>query len=273
MPAQSTAPIIIRKKIAHAAHHGGAWKVAYADFVTAMMALFIVLWLLNSTQSVKDAVGGYFRDPEGNGKQVGTMKDGTGPRVKGPEVVMKVLKDRLEAAIQLMPHFNSLKANVEVTITQEGLRIELLENEKGLFFESGSSELSETGVDILKALAKELGAIPNQILVEGHTDAAPYLPNLAYSNWELSCDRANQARRVLMASGLKADQISQVRGFADQDLRNKLNPRDPANRRISLLVKNLDESAKLKLDTKPGAVSGAGHGVSPPRVAYSNAVD
>src|ERR1700722_10166151 len=129
-----TAPIIIRKKIIHGGKHGGAWKVAYADFVTAMMALFIVLWLMNSKQEVKQAVGGYFRDPAGTGKLVGTNRSGTGRDLNISKDDMSQLKERLKSVIKLIPHFEQMKGNVELTITEEGLRIELFETARGLFF-------------------------------------------------------------------------------------------------------------------------------------------
>jgi chemotaxis protein MotB len=248
--------IIIKKKAAHGGHHGGAWKVAYADFVTAMMALFIVLWLLSSNQKVKQAVSGYFRDPTGKGKQVGTTINGTGRDVSALKDDMSELKEKLKSVIKLIPHFDQLKGNIEFTITQEGLKIELLENSKGMFFESGKPQPSPMGKEILVTLAKELGRIPNKILIEGHTDATPFGGGgETYSNWELSSDRANEARRLMEGSGLVADQVAEIRGFADQDLRNKKNPQDPSNRRVSLLVKYLENGKQLKLDASGTAMT------------------
>src|SRR5689334_5906378 len=140
MPEQTTsAPpiIIIKKKSRHGGHHGGAWKVAYADFVTAMMALFIVLWLLSSSEKVKKAVGGYFLDPTGKGKQTGTTVAGVGESLSLSKDDMSQLKEKLNQAMKSIPKFQQMKDNVELTITSEGLRIELLETEKGMFFESG----------------------------------------------------------------------------------------------------------------------------------------
>ena len=240
--------IIIKKKSGHGGHHGGAWKVAYADFVTAMMALFIVLWLLSTSQKTRDAVSGYFKDPTGTGKQVGTSVKGAGrdtPAVKKDD--MQELKDKLKASMQMMPHFDKLKGNVEFAITQEGLKIELLENSKGMFFESGKPKPSEIGREVLVALAKEIGKIPNRLLIEGHTDSTPYGSD-DYSNWDLSSDRANEARKIMNGNGLAANQVAQIRGYADQQLRNKTNPDDPANRRVSLIIKYQDKTPELKLN-------------------------
>jgi len=135
-----------------------------------------------------------------------------------------------------MPNFDKLKDHIEMTVTSEGLRIDLLESSNGTFFDSGSPKLNADGQDMLIKLAQELGNLPNAICIEGHTDAKPYGGGSAYTNWELSADRANSARRVMQGNGLRADQISQVRGFADQMLRRPQVPLDPANRRISVIV-------------------------------------
>lgn len=243
----SRRPIIIKKKVAHAAHHGGAWKVAYADFVTAMMALFIVLWLLSSNEKVRQAVGGYFRDPIGRGKNPGTSMSGTGRDMTTLKDDMSGLKEKLQSAIKLIPHFEQLKGNVEITITEEGLRIELIENSKGIFFESGRPEPSPIGKELLTALSGELGKIPNRLLIEGHTDAAQYVDTTSYSNWELSADRANAARRLMESKGLAPSQVVQIRGYADQDLRNKDNPEDPGNRRVTIIVRYMDTPKSIKL--------------------------
>jgi chemotaxis protein MotB len=247
-------PIIIKKKIVHAGHHGGAWKVAYADFVTAMMALFIVLWLLSSNEKVRQAVGGYFRDPTGRGKNVGTNMTGSGRDMSVLKDDMSGLKEKLKSVIKLIPHFQQLQGNVELTITEEGLRIDLIEDSKGMFFESGKPQPSAIGKELLIALAKELGRLPNRILIEGHTDAQKYSGEEVYSNWELSADRANEARRLMENSGLVPDQVAQIRGFADQDLRNKQNPEDPSNRRVSLIVSYLDPPKQLALGGLAGKV-------------------
>jgi chemotaxis protein MotB len=232
-------PIIIIKRRAkgHAGHHGGAWKVAYADFVTAMMSLFIVLWLVSSSDKVKKAVGGYFNDPKG------AIKDaGSGARGSGGESVtvkkddMKKLKDKLEQAVRNSAALQKIKEHVVFTVTNEGLRVELLEGDDSTFFESGSPLPTEFGKDLLRKLAEEIGKLPNKVTVEGHTDSRPYLGRVDYSNWELSADRANAARRLMQHTGIREDQVTQVRGFADQSLRNAANPKDGTNRRITLII-------------------------------------
>lgn len=244
--------IVIKKKGGHGGHHGGAWKVAYADFVTAMMALFIVLWLLNSSEQVKKAVAGYFNDPKGTSANVGTDRDGVDESLPINKDNIQKLKEQLEKTIKEKADLKKLKDQIEIKITPEGLRIELLESDHGGFFESGSTKLSEPGQEILTLLAEQLKDIPNHISMEGHTDAQPYSVETTYGNWELSSDRANTARRLMQQRGLRPDQISQVRGYADQKLRIPSNPLDPSNRRISLIVQyqdlqeNLDDSSLLK---------------------------
>jgi chemotaxis protein MotB len=234
-------PIIIKKKSSHGGHHGGAWKVAYADFVTAMMALFIVLWLLNSSVQVKQAVGGYFKDPSGSSKLVGTDMQGAAENFVVSKDNMKDLKDQLQKAIREVPKFDELQNHIDMTVTNEGLRIELTETARGVFFESGSDKMSSDGSDLVKLLAQELGKLPNPIAIEGHTDAKPYPPSALYSNWELSTDRANSTRRLMQNNGIRPDQITQVRGFADQHLRKTDAPLDPSNRRISLIVQYMNK--------------------------------
>ena len=234
--AEMNQPIIVRKKAGHAAHHGGAWKVAYADFVTAMMALFIVLWLMNASKQVQEAVGGYFKDPRGSAKVVGTNKNGTGENIALKKEDMKKLKDELLQSIHHLDPLDKLKSQIEITVTAEGLRIELMESAKGTFFELGSAKPTPALIDLLKALSEELGKLPNKISIEGHTDSKPYNGGGNYDNWDLSSDRANEARRIMQSEGIQPGQVSQVRGFADQRLRLPQNPEDPSNRRISLIV-------------------------------------
>jgi len=265
MNMDKTRPIIIlKKKGGHGGHHGGAWKVAYADFVTAMMALFIVLWLLNSSKQIQVAVGGYFKDPTGNARKVGSNMVGTGDNFTLTRDNMPKLKEELQLAVRQVADFEKLKSYIEMTVTAEGLRIELSESAAGTFFDSGSAKLKADGRDLLVALAQELGKLPNKVSIEGHTDSNPYAPSANYGNWELSADRANAARRVMQANGLKADQVTQVRGFADQRLRKPEAPLDPSNRRISLIVqyivKNNDEDVKPA--AKPGS-SGEGKSQQP----------
>lgn len=231
--------IVIKRKGSHGGHHGGAWKVAYADFVTAMMSLFIVLWLMNSSEKVKKAVAGYFNDPRGTASLMGTTMAGTGATVTAAAGDnMQKLKDKLEQEIKARKELLKLQKQIEITITPEGLRIELIEAKNGTFYESGSAKLSENGQELLALLATELKTLPNNLLIEGHTDAVPYSTDTSYTNWELSADRANAARRLMQQDGVRSNQVTQVRGYADQLLRVKNNPLDPSNRRISILVKN-----------------------------------
>jgi chemotaxis protein MotB len=243
------APIIVRKKVTHGGHHGGAWKVAYADFVTAMMALFIVLWLLNSSKQVRDAVGGYFKDPTGKSKKVGNGENGSGDNFAVSKDNMEQLKDELTKSVKKVQDLAKLSKQIEMTITSEGLRVELLESEVGTFFNSGSSAPSDKGKEMLGMLAGELGKLPNKISIEGHTDSKPFAAQKNYGNWELSADRANAARRLMQQSGLRSDQVSQVRGYADQHLRKPDQPEDASNRRISLIVQYLTNSKEE--DEKP----------------------
>ena len=251
--------IIIKKKPRHDSHHGGAWKVAYADFVTAMMALFIVLWLMNASKQVQEAVGGYFKDPRGLAKVVGTNKDGAGDYVALKKENMQRLKEELLRSIHHLDPLDKLKNQIEITITQEGLRIELMESANGTFFESGSATPTPALRELLQVLAHELGKLPNRISIEGHTDSKPYSGSKAYDNWDLSSDRANAARRMMQDQGVRPDQVSQVRGFADQRLRLPLQPDAPSNRRISLIVQyQVKDSAEvappaeiMRLGTQP----------------------
>jgi chemotaxis protein MotB len=235
-------PIIIkRKKGGHGGHHGGAWKVAYADFVTAMMALFIVLWLMSSTsKATQDEISGYFRDPNGSATKHARETRTVVPEAKKDD--MAALKKDLQHAIAEINDLNKLKKQIEITITDEGLRIELVEDVNGTFFQSGSAQATPALVEILKVLAEKLKTVPNCISIEGHTDAQPYGKTAVYGNWELSADRANVARREMQHDGIRPNQVSQVRGFADQRLHFPDKPLDAGNRRISLVVQNLPDS-------------------------------
>lgn len=220
--------------------HGGAWKVAYADFVTALMALFIVLWMMNSTARVKASVSGYFRDPRGY-----TQKLGAGPAAAGEGLAVDRgnvgdVEKQIQAALHRMPEFSRIRDNVQLSMTGEGLRIDLLETEQGLFFVTGSASPTSAGERLLQSLAVEIGRMPNSVVIEGHTDARPFRKSGAagvYGNWELSTDRANAARRLLQRYGLSPRQVVEVRGYADQKLLNAREPESPKNRRISLVVK------------------------------------
>jgi chemotaxis protein MotB len=264
-------PIIVirRKAPGHAGHHGGAWKVAYADFVTALMALFIVLWLMGQDKEVQVAIASYFStpagpgkqtqfsDPTGAGKQTGTQAAGFGNSLVVPKDDMNKLREKLQAALKAMPNFHNLKDHVEITITSDGLRIELLETDAGVFFESGKPVPTESGSRLIGVLAAELGKLPNNVMIEGHTDAKPYSGDTTYSNWDLSTDRANAARRIMDAGGLREGQVGQVRGFADRQLRHPDDPLNASNRRVSVIVQYLvpggdEKGAGEKRDAAPG---------------------
>ena len=248
--------IIYKKKKDHGGHHGGAWKVAYADFVTAMMALFIVLWLLNSKKEVQEAIGGYFKDPSATSKKANDLKapvnsaqlGGLGENLVVTKEDMPKLKEELEKAMHKLANFEKISKNVEITVTEEGLRIELLEQADGTFFDVGNAHPRDSGKELLSALASEIGKLKNRVSIEGHTDSKPYNGE-AYSNWELSVDRANAARRIMQGTGLGSNQVSQVRGYADQRLRNPKDPNDPANRRISVIVHYLDSNVDADKET------------------------
>ncbi|HUB77328.1 MAG TPA: flagellar motor protein MotB [Bryobacteraceae bacterium] len=224
--------------------HGGAWKVAYADFVTALMALFIVLWMMNATDRVKASITGYFRDPRGYTQKRGAGPAGSGEGLSVNQRNVAQIRQHFEAAMSRVPEFAHVRDHVQLSVTGEGLRIDLLETEQGLFFVSGSPEPTAAGDHLLQLLAGEIGKMPNPVVIEGHTDSRPFrnaAPSSGYSNWELSVDRANAARRLLHSHGVRPQQVVEVRGYADQVLLDPANPESPRNRRVSLVVKFMGE--------------------------------
>jgi chemotaxis protein MotB len=220
------------------------------------MSLFIVLWLLNSSKAIQEAVGGYFKDPAGIASKIGSTLAGSGENFTLTKDNMPKLKNQLEQKIRQMKDFEKLKTHVEITVTSEGLRIELLESASGTFFDSGSPRLNGVGRDLLIALAQELGKLPNKLSIEGHTDSKLYASSANYGNWELSSDRANAARRLMQANGVGIAQVTQVRGFADQRLRKPDNPLDPSNRRISLIIQYIVKESDND-DAQPAGVTDA----------------
>jgi chemotaxis protein MotB len=184
----------------------------------------------------EEAVEGYFKDPLSSQKETGSDKMGADDSVPIDKQNVLKLKEQIQKAILQQKDLDKLAKQIEITITPEGLRIELIEDKNGTFFQSGSAKLSDTGQKLVGMLAGQLKSLPNHLLLEGHTDAQPYSTDTGYTNWELSADRANSARRVLQQDGVGKSQISQVRGYADQLLRVKNDPLDPTNRRISLIV-------------------------------------
>ena len=219
----------------------GAWKVAYADLVTALMALFIVLWLMSASQKMKSSITGYFRDPRAYAR---AMASRTAANPAGGFIAhrdnMDEIRKQLEQALTAMPEFAQLRDHVQFSVTGEGLRIDLLENDQGMFFVSGSPEPTEAGRNLLRVLATETAQLPNFLVIDGHTDARPFRnagPATGYSNWELATDRANAARRLLHAYGVRPEQVVEVRGYADQQPFNPKDLYDARNRRISVVIR------------------------------------
>jgi chemotaxis protein MotB len=263
---------IVKKKGGGHGHHGGAWKVAYADFVTAMMAFFMVMWLIGMDAKTRHAIAAYFRDPVGfmqavrakseavftinesippGGKNTPHMpraaKDGKTVLKKDRQTERKELeefKKYVETALSNIPELSRLKEHVKIEFVKEGLRIELLEGKEPVFFQTGSATVTPAARQLLRIIAEKVGKLDNRVIVEGHTDAQPYRYGGGYSNWELSADRANAARRVLEGAGLWKGQVAEVRGYADTRLRNPQDPFHFSNRRVSLLIPYTTEPAE-----------------------------
>ena len=263
-----------QKKKGHGGAHGGAWKVAYADFVTAMMALFIVLWIVGQSKAVKETIAEYFKDPvvfaRRQGRRGAFLPDsappGTQSRIsrrsslmtKDKNKDMKQLeeeKKKIEEIIRkLPPPLTSSRDRLRSRLPMKGLRIELVDNSSGLFFDVGSARLKKETGQLLAMVAAEIGKLHNRVIVEGYTDARPYVTE-NYSNWELSVDRANVARKILAENGLRKGQVQEVRGFADQRLRRPEDPMDFSNRRVGILVAALPVKTPSLQDSfakKPG---------------------
>lgn len=260
-------PIIIkRKKVVAAGHHGGSWKVAFADFATAMMAFFLVLWLTaTATPEQKRAVEGYFKDPVGyteggspNPVDLGgsasvvdeASEDVADSNIKIQDETVEEMAETLEQQ-KMERLFQDLKDRIEenktlqdfkdqllIDITSEGLRIQIVDRSKRPMFDSGRAELKYYSQDILFELAKTLSTVDNKLSLTGHTDSTPFSGRPGYTNWELSADRANTARRALVAGGVAGRQIGRVVGLSDSVLFNKDDPQAPVNRRISIIVMN-----------------------------------
>lgn len=266
-PPKDQRPLIVvrKKKKVVGGHHGGSWKVAYADFVTAMMAFFLVMWIIGMDDQTKQAIEGYFSNPVGykRGYSAGSspLSSGNSPStVRKPPVRLVVrayetqrfreVAERLETRLHEESAALGLGRMVEITVTEQGLRIELIEGGRGdTFFAIGSATPTSRAYDALTMIAGELRGLPNDIVVEGHTDAAPYGARNGYGNWELSADRANAARRLLEASGVAADRVIGVRGLADRSLRVPEDPMDPRNRRISILLPFSDTTTTMDAPT------------------------
>ncbi|MCC6964108.1 MAG: flagellar motor protein MotB [candidate division Zixibacteria bacterium] len=256
---QQEPTIIIKRKGGHGGgHHGGSWKVAYADFVTSMMAFFLVMWLIAQSETVRESVAGYFQNPTGfkkGGDQTVLPNKGTSviemksKNMMTEEQIRKMrekeARERLkEAAAEIMkklrenPSFERLKNQIEVQMTAEGLRIQLLESSGESFFERGSAELKPFTKQMLVTVAEEIARLPNKVIIEGHTDSYQYAEGATYTNWELSVDRCNSARRWMKEHGLRLDQVAEVRGYAATQPKVKADPANPSNRRIAIIVQN-----------------------------------
>ena len=274
---EQKAPIIVKriKKVA-GGHHGGAWKIAYADFVTAMMAFFLLMWLLGSTaKGDLNGIAEYFKTPlkvamqggSGSGDSSSVIKGGgqdlsrkTG-QVKNGEAdtkkksynleaakaelerveaeKLKMLKGRLEAEIDANPTLKQFKRQLLLDITTEGLRIQIVDEQNRPMFNLAGAELQPYTKVILREIGKVLNDVQNRISLSGHTDATPYSnQGRGYSNWELSADRANASRRELVAGGMDENKMLRVVGLASSVAFNQAEPFDPVNRRISIIVMN-----------------------------------
>ena len=245
-----SAPVIKKIKKSKGGHHGGAWKVAYADFVTAMMALFIVLWVLGQKPEVVEAVAGYFKDPvgfstkskiliEGKANPIPDIKkNDEGSLREAEKMELEKLGEKLNQELRSDTKLLGLADQVKIEIVKEGLKIELTDSEKDVFFEIGTSDLKSNAKSLLQKIGSEISKIPNKIIVEGHTDSRQYNNiGTGYTNFELSSERALSAKRALVGGGLQEKKIDEVRGYADTRLRNEKDPFSFLNRRISITVK------------------------------------
>lgn len=251
--AKEKSSIIIKKikKSGHAGHHGGAWKVAYADFVTAMMAFFMVMWIVGLSDQTRNAIASYFKDPIGfmqaasmGNKPFSTPNAGPGAKhgdddqrkhTTEKHKLMRT-KSAIQKAMEDAPELKGLKGNVDIQIMDEGLRIDLLENKESLFFDSGSAHVKPGTRKILKLITDQIKDMPNKVIFEGHTDIRPLVGHGSYTNWELSADRANAARKIMVENGLNSGNVGQVRGLAATQLRDPEHPTSFQNRRVSIIV-------------------------------------
>jgi chemotaxis protein MotB len=247
--------VVYKKKKGGGRHHGGSWKVAYADFVTAMMAFFLVMWIVGMESDVKDLVQGYFNNPIGFRKAYGAGLDpvsqGSSPIESDlhrmPLFIRQVqerrfgaVRDDIERDLRSLTESDDFGPQIEVVVTPDGLRIELREGPDGeTFFATASDEVKPAARRALGVIGRNLEGLPNHVVIEGHTDAAGY-GSATYTNWELSVDRANAARRLMVEGGLDPGKVQEVRGYADRDLFSPEAPLDPANRRVTILIPYLE---------------------------------
>jgi chemotaxis protein MotB len=272
------APTIVirrKRKSDHSSAHGGSWKIAYADFVTAMMAFFLLMWLLSSTnQGDLQGIADYFNRPlqalltQGPGTTATTApqteKENDEQRRKDDEDQLQGLKSKLDTLIQQSPKLKAFKNQIKIDITSEGLRIQIIDDQNRPMFDKGDAVLKTYTKDILDQIGPTLNAVPNHISIAGHTDALPYHGMLdGYSNWELSSERANAARRELLVGGMRANKILQIRGLADALPFLKNDPTNPSNRRISIVVLNTQAEQNFLRDGQQTSPSPAPAAATP----------
>ncbi len=256
MPENNPKKIIIKRGHGggHGAAHGGAWKVAYADFVTAMMAFFLLMWLLNSTtKEQKEELAGYFKEfslfDKGGEKPLFTPSHGKPIAMQPQPVVVQVVpsgadmakeKLRSEVAEELEKKLADMKDQILIDTFEDGVRVQVVHKDGNPIFDVGGTSLSRAGLEALKGIAESLKDNDNKIAIEGHTDARVYKDS-KYTNWELSTARASTARIILEQNGIPQSRLMRVAGYADSQPLVKGNPEDPRNRRISVLIYNKQE--------------------------------
>jgi chemotaxis protein MotB len=246
-------PIIVRrKKVVAGAHHGGSWKVAYADFVTAMMAFFMVMWIMGMDPATRSMVQGYFNDPLGfvknppKSRSVFQLPGSPAPKpgqsqahnagiLNAEREELEKVKEKFQKELEESKELKGLSEHVQLKFTSEGLRIELMESAASVFFESGRAQIRPAGLELINTVGPVLAASKRAMILEGHTDSAPY-PSATYTNWDLSTDRAGALRRALTSAGVPLDRFLEVRGYADKKPLRPDQPTHFSNRRVSILL-------------------------------------
>ncbi|MCG8995786.1 flagellar motor protein MotB [Laribacter hongkongensis] len=284
MADESQRPIIVKRiKKGHGGHHGGAWKIAYADFVTAMMAFFLLMWLLSSvSQGTLAGIAEYFKTPlkvalsggDGSGDATSAIKGGgqdltrSAGQVKRTYMneerqrerqVLSKLQQRISMAIESNPVLRKYKNQLLLEMTPEGLKVQIVDEKNRPMFDSGSANLLPHTKDILHELGKMFNDVPNRLSVSGHTDATPYAGGeRGYSNWDLSADRANAARRELLAGGMQDQKILRVVGLGSANPLDKQNAVNPINRRIAIVVLNKQSEEQILGEHPPEGTAANG---------------
>jgi chemotaxis protein MotB len=251
---QTPKPRVIIKKGHGGGHHGGAWKVAYSDFVTTMMALFIVLWIVGQNETTREAVAQYFKDPGAfkQGSAASLAHGGSGlltgqppgqPGTSGDssqvadERALKAAAEDFKEKMERLGLTETLRDQIKVELTAEGLRVELMERDGAPFFHVGSATVLPEMQRVLENLARAILPLSNRITIEGHTDSRQYVSGHVYSNWELSADRTNSARKIMESSGLAPGRVDRLVGHADRVLLVPNDPLDARNRRIAIIIR------------------------------------